>query len=358
MKLSSQISFSKKISHLDRLLFTKHLATMIKAGIPIAESLETLKDQSKSSSLKIILTKVLSDVENGQALAKALSNHPKAFDQFYISLVKVGEESGSLEKNLDFLSKQLSKDYTLRKKIQGAMLYPLTVFLAAVIMGGFISLAVLPKLVSFFDAFEIDLPTSTKVLLFIANFMKNYGVIFFIGLFAFFVLLSFFLNSKLIKPWWHKTLLKIPLFGNLIASGQLARFTRNFGTLIQSGVPITRALDTTAATLSNLKFRNNIKSLSDNLSKGKKIGQALQETGFEAFPPLVSKMISVGEKTGKLEDTLLYLSEFFEDEIDNSSKNLTTILEPILLIVIGLIVAFVALAIISPIYELTGSIRR
>ncbi len=358
MKLSAQISFSKKISHLDRLLFTKHLATMIKAGIPLSEAVTTLKEQSKSSSLKAILKSVQADIENGQALAKALANHPKAFDQFYISLIEIGEASGSLEKNLEFLAKQLSKDFQLRKKIQGALLYPIMIFLAAIIMGGFISLAVLPKLVSFFDAFEIDLPTSTKILLFIANFMKNYGVIFFVGLIGFFILLGLFLNTKLIKPWWHKTLLKFPLFGNLIASGQLARFSRNLGTLIQSGVPIVKSLDTTAATLSNLKFKTDIQALSASLSKGKKIGQTLSEKKFDSFPALVSKMISVGEKTGKLEDTLMYLAEFFEDEIDTLSKNLTTVLEPILLIVIGLTVAFVALAIISPIYELTGSIRR
>jgi type II secretory pathway component PulF len=358
MKLSAQIFLSKKISHLDRLLFTKHLATMIKAGIPLSEAITTLKEQSKSASLKAILISVQADIENGQALAKALTNHPKAFDQFYISLIEIGEASGSLEKNLEFLAKQLSKDYTLRKKIQGAMLYPLMVFLAAIIMGGFISLAVLPKLVSFFDAFEVDLPTSTKILLFIANYMKNYGVIFFLGLIGFFILLSFVLNSKLIKPWWHKVILKIPLFGGLISSGQLARFSRNLGTLIQSGVPIIKSLDTTAATLNNLKFKTDIENLSASLSKGKKIGETLSTKSFESFPALVSKMVSVGEKTGKLEDTLMYLAEFFEDEIDNLSKNLTTVLEPILLIAIGLTVAFVALAIISPIYELTGSIRR
>jgi len=232
------------------------------------------------------------------------------------------------------------------------------VFIAAIIMGGFISLAVLPKLVDFFSAFEIELPTSTKILLFIANFMKAYGLLFFIGLFIFFFLLGLFLNSKPIKPWWHKVLLKMPLFGNLIRSGQLARFSRNMGTLLQSGVPITKALDTTAATLDNLTFKNHLAIVSDTLSKGKHIGVALEQHKFTEFPPLVSKMITVGEKTGKLEDTLIYLSEFFEDEIDTLSKNLTTILEPILLVVIGLTVAFVALAIISPIYELTGSIRR
>ena len=166
------------------------------------------------------------------------------------------------------------------------------------------------------------------------------------------------IRSKPIKPIWHKIQLKFPLFGNLILYGQLARFARNFGIMLKSGVPVNSALKTTANTLSNLQFKNDLLLVNQSLVKGKPIGGTLDEYKFSEFPPLVSKMISVGEKTGKLEQTLLYLGDFYEDEIDNISKNLTTILEPILLITIGLVVGFVALAIISPIYELTGSIRK
>jgi len=226
------------------------------------------------------------------------------------------------------------------------------------VMGTFISLAVLPKLVSFFDAFEIDLPFTTKVLLAVANFMASYGVVFFVSLFIGIFLLWLLMQSKTVKPWWHKQILKMPLFGELIKHSQLSRFARNLGTLLKSGVPIVQALDTTAETLSNLSFKKSVAGLSSTLSKGKSIGKGMEQLDNHDFPPLVSKMVSVGEKTGKLEDTLLYLAEYYEDEIEDSSKNLTTILEPVLLLVIGLIVGFVALAIISPIYELSGSIRR
>jgi len=365
MKPPAQTSFfkknlfsGKKISHLDRLLFTKHLATMIKAGIPIAEALASLADSAKSVRLKKIIKNLLQNVQNGQSLADSLKKHPKAFDNFYISMIQVGEEAGTLEQNLEFLSLQLKKDYTLHQKIKGALLYPELVFLSTIIMGGFISLFVLPKLVSFFDSFNVNLPTTTKILLWFANLMKNHGLSIISGLVLLVFAATFILNLSKVKPWWHKVMLKLPLFGNLIASGQLARFSRNLGTLIKSGVPITRSLDITADTLSNLKFKNDLKQISQILSKGKNIGEALEDKAFNEFPGIVSKMISVGEKTGKLEDTLLYLSAFYEDEIDNVSKNLTTTLEPILLLTIGLIVGFVALAIISPIYELTGSIRK
>lgn len=352
------IQIFSKVPFLDKLLFTKHLATMVKAGIPIAEALATLVDQTKSKVFKKVLAGVLADVENGQSLAKSLEKFPKVFDRFYTSLIEIGEESGTLEENLDFLAKQLAKNYALRKKIQAAMLYPGLVFTATFIMGGFIALFVLPKLVDFFSAFEIELPITTKILLFFANTMKNYGVLIFAGLVLFLFVSSLILHLPKVKPWWHKVILKFPLFGEMLAYGQLARFARNLGTLIKSGVPVTKSLETTAATLNNLKFQTDLEEINQYLTKGKNIGDALDNKKYAEFPPLVSKMVSVGEKTGKLEDTLLYLGDFYEDEIDNISKNLTTILEPVLLISIGLVVGFVALAIISPIYELTGSIRR
>lgn len=347
-----------RVSFLEKLLFTKHLATMIKAGIPIVEALQGLVDQTKSKRFKKVLDIVTADVQNGQALAKSMGKHPWVFDQFYLSLIKIGEESGTLEENLGFLSKQLTKDYALRKKIQGAMLYPGLVFAATGIMGGFIALFILPKLVDFFDAFEIELPLATKILLFFANLMKNYGLLLAGLAVVLMILFSLFIRLKQIKPKWHSLLLRAPLFGELLAYGQLARFSRNLGTLLQSGVPVTKSLETTARTLSNLRFQNDLFEVNQGLVKGKNIGEILDSKKYSEFPPLVAKMISVGEKTGKLEETLLYLGDFYEDEIDNISKNLTTILEPVLLLTIGLVVGFVALAIISPIYELTGSIRK
>lgn len=358
MKLTAQLNLFSRVSFLEKLLFTKHLATMVKAGIPIAEALDTLVEQAKTRTFKNVLSSVLADIENGQALAKSLGKHPQVFDQFYISLIEVGEESGTLEENLEFLAKQLAKDYNLRKKIQGAMLYPALVFLATFIMGGFISLFILPKLVDFFEAFEVELPLATKILLFFANIMKNYGIVLFISAFVLLLLGYFTLQLSKVKSVWHRMILKLPLFGNLIVYEQLARFSRNLGVMLKSGVPVTRSLETTAHTLSNLKFKKDLLEIEKILAKGKNIGDTLEQKKFSEFPPLVAKMISVGEKTGKLDETLLYLGDFYEDEIDNISKNLTTILEPILLITIGLVVGFVALAIISPIYELTGSIRR
>ena len=356
-KLNAQIKIFSRVKFVEKLLFTKHLATMVKAGIPVAEALSTLIEQNKSSPLAPILKSILKDVENGQSVSKSMRKHPKVFDQFYISLIEVGEESGALEENLEFLAKQLAKDYNLRKKIQGAMFYPALVFGATFVMGGFISLFILPKLIDFFSAFDIELPLTTKILLFFANLMKNYGLFTIIGVVVFFFIIYNIIRLPKIKPKWHSLIIKMPLFGRLILYGQLARFCRNLSTLLKSGVPVTKSLETTARTLSNLKFRNDLFQVAQEIAKGKNIGDILEQKGFSEFPPLVSKMVLVGEKTGKLEETLAYLGDFYDEEIDDISRNLTAILEPALLLTIGLVVGFVALAIISPIYELTGSIR-
>jgi type IV pilus assembly protein PilC len=358
MKLTAQINLFSKVSFQEKLMFTKHLDTMVSAGIPIVEALGTVVDQSKSAKFKEILAKVLADIKNGQSLAKTLAKYPEVFDDLYISLIKVGEESGTLEENLSFLSKQMTKDFRLRKKVRSAMIYPAIVIFAMSIMSIFVSLFVLPKLVDFFSSFDVDLPLMTKILLFIANLMKNYGIYIFLGVAVFVIILRIVTRLTAIRPKWHALLLRTPGVGKLISCGQLSHFARNFGTLIKSGVPVSKSLEITAATLTNLKFRNDLLSVSKSLNKGKNIGDSLAKRAYFEYPPLVSKMVSVGEKTGKLDETLLYLGNFYEDEVDDLSKNLSTVIEPILLIIIGIGVAFLAVAIISPIYELTGSIRR
>lgn len=350
--LLNHVGFQEKV------LFTKHLDTMVKAGIPISEALDTLYEQARSPYFKTAVHQIQKDVENGQSLAKSLKKHPDLFDEFYVSLIDVAEESGTLEENLDFLAKQMTKDFRLRKKVQGALMYPSIVFFAMIIMGGFISLFILPKLVGFFQAFDVELPWSTRVLLFIATVSRDFGIFIIIGSIILLILGRFAIQMHPIKPYWHALLLKIPLMGQIIAYSQLAHLGRNLGTMLRSGVPVSRALEVTANTLTNLKFRNDLIRVSGSLTKGKSIGETLKTGRFSEYPPIVYRMIAIGEKTGKLDETLLYLGDFYEDEIDDLSKNLANILEPILLVVIGIAVGFVALAIITPIYELTGSIRR
>lgn len=348
----------KSIGYKDKLFFTKHLSLMVASGIPLTDSLDTLSEQTKSRKLKKVIFAISRDVKNGIDLGKAIDKHKEHFGQLYISLIEVGEKSGTLEKSLEFLAKQMSKDYALRKKIQGALFYPGIVFSIAGVMGIFITFFILPKLVEFFKDFDVELPLTTRILIFIGDAVQNHGVIILGVLAAFVAIFALLFKLKSLKPTRDKLILALPLLGSFLALGQVTRFCRNLGTLLQSGVPIDEALVNTAESLSNSVFKNEVLRVAKSLEKGKGVADGFGSLRRSHFPPVAVKMMEVGEKTGKLDETLLYLADFFEEDIDNVSKNLSTVIEPILLIGIGLAVAFVALAIISPIYELTGTIRN
>lgn len=350
------LNIFNRVSNLEKLLFTKHLYIMLKSGVPIYDALETLSD-TKSKYLKKVLKNVMEDVANGKNLYESLKKYPAVFDNFYISLVKISEQSGSLEETLYFLSEQIAKDYALKQKIKGAMFYPTLIVIAAFGVGGFISLVILPQLVEFFESLEMELPLTTKILLWFATLMKEHGILIIGGTIGAFILLKLLLNSKPVKPIWHAVQLRIPIFGKIILYGELARTCRNFATLLKSGVPATSGLKTTAEAQNNVVFQKDLAEIEEYLEKGKSISYSLEHGHYKEFPQMVVKMIKVGEETGNLEEVLIYMSEFYEEEIDNITKNLTTVLEPILLIGIGIMVGFIAIAIIGPIYKLTGSIK-
>jgi type IV pilus assembly protein PilC len=364
MKLPAQINlvsvmkFFSKITFLDKLLFTKHLSIMIKSGITIVEALEILTSQTKSPAFRNILESVSADVKNGKSLAEALQKHPKAFDTFYTSIIEIGETSGTLDQSLLYLSGQLAKDYAFRKKIQGAMLYPMIVFTAAGIVGIGVSLFVLPQLLDLFSGYEIELPLSTQILIFIAKSMQSYGVLIFIYIGILLVGVRILLTFPAIKPYWHQVLLVLPIFGKILQNSELTSFCRNLGIMLKSGLPITKALAIEENITSNLIFQKYLKDMLSAVDKGTLLSAELESGKYKKIPLIATKMIAVGEKTGKLEETFLYLGDFFEDEVDDATRNISTIIEPIMLLFIGLIVAFVALSIISPIYELTSSIKR
>ena len=347
----------KRISFQEKVIFTKHLAVMVSSGIPLAEAIDSLREQTRNSTFRNLLTDVLKRVENGSTLADAMKANSKLFSELYINLIKVGEKSGTLDETLTFLASQMTKENALKKKLQAAMLYPGLVLSAAGIIGGFISFFILPKLIDLFESFDIELPFTTRLLLFTAYTMRDYGIYILLGIGAVILLFTFLLKTEKVKFAVHTLLLKLPIIGEFLTYVQLATFTRNLAILLKNAVPINQAMEITAKTLTNRSFRKDTLHIAKELEEGKPISEILAKRKYAKFPSIVVKMISVGEKTGKLDENLFYLSDFYEEDIDNISKNMTTLLEPILLVFIGLTVGFLALSIISPIYELTGSIR-
>lgn len=346
-----------RISFSEKMFFTKHLALMLKSGIPIADVLETLIAQAKSGTFKKILQQGHGDVLKGQSLEKTFAKHPRVFDPFYISLVRVGEESGTLEESLGYLTEQLEKERDLRGKVQTAMLYPSLILMLTGVVGLVLAFFVLPQIVELFENLDVPLPLTTKLLIFVSKILRDHGLIIAPGLFFSTAAIGLILRSRWAKPYRDAVLLKLPIFGYFLRCVTMATLGRNLGIMLRGGLPITAALATAAATEGNAVYKRDLEDIATEVKKGKSIEKAILEGKYREFPPFVSKMIGVGEKSGNLEENLVYLGEYFEAEVDRIAKNLTTILEPALLFFIGGVVGFVALSIISPIYQITGSIR-
>lgn len=358
MKLSAQFSFFNKVGFVDKLLITKHLGVMIKSGIPLSEAIETVRGQSTSPAVKKLLTGILEEVNNGQSLEKALSKYPDVFDPFYVNLVGIGEQSGNLEKNLLYLSEHLKKTYDFRKKVRGALMYPVLILIVTFVAGGAISFFVLPKLIELFSSLDVELPLSTKILLFVANMMRDFGIAIFVGFAVLGVILRSMLVFPKVKYQWDKLLLLLPGIGRFLQYVEISFMCRNIGIMLKSGLPINIALLSQYRATTNLVFKKYIKKIAEEIEKGQSISKKIDSGAFPFLPLLVGKMLGVGEKTGKLDESFTYLGDFFADEVDSYSKNFASLIEPAVLIVIGLIVAFTAMAIISPIYQLTSGVRR
>jgi len=353
--LHSPFRFAR-ISALDKILLARHLSVMLKSGLSLTEALEAVQEQAASSKLKRIVRAVIHSVANGQSLSDSLARHGKVFSSVMINMIRIGEESGNLEKNLEHLAVQLEKDYELKKKIVSAMIYPMIILAATVLLGIVLTVFILPKLVDLFSTFRMELPFLTRVFLNIANFLVENGWIVLIVFIGLSVGLRILVKSNFARPFFHKLILNLPIANKLTKYLNLARFARALALLLQSGLTINEGLVITAGTLGNTHYARKLTQAADEVKKGKALASVLSEEKY--FPKLIGRMIDVGERTGKLQDSLFYIADFYEEEVDNKTKNLSTVIEPILLIVIGVVLGLLAAAVISPIYQFTGSLRR
>ncbi|MBF8280251.1 MAG: type II secretion system F domain, type IV pilus assembly protein PilC [Candidatus Magasanikbacteria bacterium] len=344
------------VSHLEKLLFTKNLSVMIRAGITLVDGLAILQDQAVGK-FKKILTNILATVGSGQPLAMALAKYPRVFSPVFVQVIRTGEASGTLDSSLEQLAVQLTKEQELRQRVRSAMMYPTLVLVATVGLGFALAYFVLPQLSNLFLSLNIDLPLSTKILLFLARSFQRYGLWIIVGFVLIVMAFIWLLRQRFVKPITHRIILVTPLFKSLSLKINMARFCRTLGTLLQSGLPIDQALAITSEVLTNYVYRQAVKAAMPIINRGDplSIGLTLHP---RLIPKFVSRMVGVGEQTGSMEKTLLYLADFYENEVDTATKNLSTVVEPLLLIVIGFVVGFVAVAIITPIYKVTASIKR
>lgn len=344
------------VSQKEKMFFTEHLSLMIKGGTPLAEALEILKSEAKSRAFKRALNDVFKRVLEGESLSKGMTRHPRIFNKFFRSVIRIGEESGTLEENLEYLGSSLESKYSLRKKIIGVLIYPILIIVIALIIVLVIVFFILPKLLNLFQALEIQLPLATRILLGTGTFLQKYWILILGGIFLFFLIWKILQRIRFIRFYFHKMNLSSPLFGRISKNRNLAEFSRTFYTLLKSGLPILEALDICIDTMPNEVYKKNLGLVRSGVERGEKISWGLKRSP-ETFPSVFSQMVLVGEKSGNLEESFLHLAEFYEKEVDSTVKSLSGLLEPVLLIFVGLFVAFVALAIITPIYQFTSGLR-
>ncbi|KKR08497.1 MAG: Type IV pilin [Parcubacteria group bacterium GW2011_GWC2_39_14] len=335
------------------LFFTKNLSIMLKTGSTLSEALRVINKQTKGKFHEVLI-EIISKVEQGHKFSEALTDHPKVFTNIYISIVKIGEESGTLDKNLEYLSEQLEKNYKLKKQIIGAMIYPMIILGGTLILGIMISLFVLPKLTKMFKNFRVELPLTTRILIAFSDFFENHGVLAVSILLGGLIALFFFFRLKQIKPYTHRLILHIPLLSSFSKNYSLSMFYRSLSILLKSGSTIDEGIIICSQTVSNVHYKKIIEEIYGKIKTGENLFDLLDQH-HKLFPPTDTQVINVGEESGTLADSLAYIASIREDELNDLSKNLSTMLEPILFIFLGLIVAVLALSIITPIYSITQS---
>ena len=345
----------RPITLVDRMMFARNLAVMIGAGLPLSKALSSLEEQVEGAKFKTLIADLRESVLKGVSFAEALRKHEEIFGSLFINMVESGEISGKLEYVLKLLTRQMKRDHDLISKVRGALIYPAVIISALILIGALMMIYVVPVLTSTFRELEIPLPLTTQIIIYTSEFLVNYyllvlGLIPVVGYAAW-----RFLKTDRGRLYWSTASLRLPILGTLVKRMNSARFSRILASLIASGLPISRSLEITSKVLGNVHFANSLSRASSEIQKGRALSSILKERP-ELYPPLVTQMLAVGEETGTSTRMLLRLALFYESEVSNATKNISSIIEPVLMIFIGAVVGFFAISMIQPIYSGIGGI--
>jgi type II secretion system protein F len=331
-------------------LFTRQLSTLISAGIPLLESMEILREQAESKQFSMLLDGVIEDVRAGQDLSTSLDRYPRVFTNVYVSMIRAGEASGQLDDILVRLADFLEASQRLKREIKGAMTYPVVSLVMIFGITGFLMIAIVPKFKEVFSSLDVQLPGLTKGILAMSDFCQEQWAVILGGLAVVFALLRVYKRTAKGRRQWDWFVLHIPVFGNLFRKVGLSRFSKTFSTMLKSGVPILGALEIVSDTAGNQILSDAINGARESVRQGESLAGPLAASGM--FPPMVTRMIGVGEKTGAMEALLEKISEFYDDQVRATVKQLTSLIEPLMIAVMGIMVGTICLAVFLPIFEL------
>lgn len=347
-----KIKFGNKVKLSDKVIFSRQFATMINAGVPIVQSLSILKEQTESKVLAGVVADLAKQVEGGSTLANALSTHPTVFNPIYINMVRAGETGGILDEVLERLATQQEKDAAIIAKLKGALTYPSLLFSVAIGVFFLMMTVIVPKLTAVFVDSGTKLPIYTVILMDISHFLVRFAVIIIVGVVAGVIMFSRYIKTTKGKRWLDYALIKLPIFGPILMKVNVARFARTFSSLMSSGISVLEAINATRDAIGSTVYKDLLEETAKQVKNGRPMSEPIRAS--KHFPPIVGQMISVGEETGQLDDILLKLAVFYEGEVDTVVAALSSILEPVIILVLGAMVGIIAVAVIGPIAALEG----
>lgn len=349
------IKWFEGVSDREMVIFSRLLSTLLEVQVPLMEALAILQGQTKNKYFQKVLAQCVADVEDGNLLSEALSKHPKVFSRLYVAMIQSGEASGSLQASLIFMADYLEEQYGLNSKIKGALMYPVFVLLIFVVIGLGVSYYVLPQLVSVLEGLEgVELPWTTQAIIWMSGFIRQFILPIIIVLVGMVAGVLYFLKTPTGVKFWNKWQLKLPLFGSLYTKLYIARFSSNMKTLLEGGIPILSALKISSDVVGNVIYRDIILDAMQEMKGGAQMSVAFIR--HKEFPTIAGQIIQIGEKTGRIESVLDTLTNFYKREVDVVVDNLTTLIEPVMIVVLGVGVGIFVMAILMPIYNVTGSI--
>jgi type II secretory pathway component PulF len=335
-------------------VFFRQLATLLDAKVSVIAALKAVEDQTNNSYLETIIKEMISDIEDGVSLSESMSKHPAVFKPLAVNMVKAGELSGNLQRSIMFLANNTEKNYELSSKIKSAVFYPAFVFSAAVVIGFVVFTVVLPKLTSIFKDMNVEIPWYTSALMSAGDFMNVYWWAVLLGLSLIALMAVYYLRTEEGRREWDEIKMEIPIIGNLFRYMYLARFAENLAVLLDGGIPIVRALIIVSEVVNSTAFESVILRAADEVKTGGAMSNVF--TRSPQFPPIVAQMVKIGEDAGKISEVLRNVSDFYGKETERITRNLSTMLEPILIVCLGFVVAILVFAILMPIYNMAGSI--
>lgn len=359
VKISALSQFSiilTRVTMEDTVMFTRQLSTMIAAGLPLTDALRILQNQSRAGMAKVA-AQILADIEGGSNLGDALEKHPKVFSKVYISLIRAGEAAGVMDDILNRLAANMEKQKSFQGKVKGAMIYPAIVVTAMFIVGFIMMIFVIPKLTAMYESFGTgaQLPFATKALIFISGIFSNFWYLILGGIAGVVFLFKAWVKTAAGRQKYDKIIFKLPVVGKLSKYVILTEFSRTLGLLVGAGIAIIDGLKITAEAMGNSIYRQGILDAAGQVEKGLPLAVPIAKNSY--FPPILSQMINVGEETGKLDEVLLKISNYFESESEQGVASLTAAIEPLIMIVLGIGVGVLVIAVIMPIYNLTSSMQ-